>query len=381
MKKIILASLFFLVSVASFGQGYKVDFHLDDDGSFVRTDSEKNYYVFEYGENMDAEELRGVFYNKWNYLHLLPPYFEFPFVNSSFNKENGVITGRTPIFHRGAEDVIFEYSFTLQFRDGRVRINAPKLSVLKEVGVIGFADEKTTLQWINTNPSALFSGQAKESKKEAVYVVANFVINSLLSFVETDDSDIWSDPKPLGKLDSIHFSLDENAHFLFPDKSLSAVYEIKGMTKSQLQDSFAKNCQKLVNKKVIDDIHLASNYMDGACYYITGVQKITVPTWGLLNDKCSIEYKSFIQFEDDMVRVWAPKVTKATIHYDDKDSDFNSFKSFLHILSITHKDGSVNKRKQKTFDEINASFNLSIFAPLHITAAIIEAINAPEEEW
>lgn len=380
MKKIILASLFFLVSVASFGQGYKVDFHLDDDGSFVRTDSEKNYYVFEYGENMDAEELRGVFYNKWYYLHRLPPYFDWPFIHSNFDKETGVISGRTPVY-RGLEDVAFNYSFKIQFRDGRVRIDAPKISVVDEGDLLQW----DLLQWINTrSTSVLFSGQAKDAKKNLAYGLANFVINSLLSYVETDDSDIWSDPKPLGEINSIQFSLDENGSFLFPDKSISTIYEIKGMTKSQLQESFGNNCIELENKKFYYSIGMEWNYMDGACYYITGVQKMTIPgRLGLMKDKCSIEYKSFIRFEDDMVKVWAPKVTKVTIHYDNtgKESYFYSFKRFLDFFAFYNKDGSFNKKKQETVNEINRLLNLSIFAPLYMTAQIFEAINAPEEEW
>lgn len=376
MKKLVLLSIFTCTTL--FAQVNKVDFHLNEDGELVRTDSDKNYYVFEYEPSIEAQELENSYYNKWEYIKKQPPYFEWPYIATSFDRKTGEISGRTPYYRGGVENVMFKYKYRIQFRDGRIRIDPPEILVNREYE----SDWYSIPQWINSS-SLLFSKQIKTWKKEFVETVANTIINTLLWHVENVDKDEWSTPQELGDMETIHFTLDKNAHFAFAENASSAVYRIEGMTKQQLKESYNHFLAALSSGKdrVYTQVEYGSSYENGFCYYISGGQDLYLSGLGFLKSHCTISYMSYIQFDDNMVRVFVPRITRATIHYESsKDSEF-SFMRFLNVFSIYNKDGSFNIKRQETIDEINKTFNILSFAPLYLIESFIKERDKPEEDW
>lgn len=386
MKKL-SSIVLFLFCTTLFAQKQHVNFHVNEEGEYIRTDSDKNYYVFNYGTNLDAEGLQEMFYNKWKILQELPPYFDSPLEDSFYsflNKDTGEIGGTTPFYRGRIDNVSFKYSFELHFRDGRARIDPPSVSVRN--GNTGLLGDIPILDWINSY-SSFPSKEVSNAKKDFAEGIPNAIINTYLSFIEGDNMfawmDDWSNPQELKSQQTTDFKLNEEAVFRFPNDSFYQIYRIAGITKQQLKESFSKIMGYicLQNKdKIYDSVSWNDTFYDGC--YITGTQDTYLRGFiGGAKFKCSISYKSYIDFNDEMIKVYVPKITGATVHYYNKDDNYTSFKQFLDSFHVYKKDGSFSEKRQDTIDEINKTLNLVSFAPIYLIKDYIDKMNEPEEEW
>lgn len=358
MKKVLLCVCLGCMAMNLLAQGYRVDFQLNDDWNFTRTDSDKDYYVFQY-ENLGADDLLNIFYEKWHEVHSLPEYFDFPFINSSFDKSTGILQGTTPLYSLPLWTMALEYEFRLQFRDGKVRINPPSISVY-----IPNTGRKTPSAWCHMD-----SGKYEKDKKLFVTQLTNGVINEFLAFTEREEEE-WAEPKVIDNFNQKFFTLGNQFKFVFDGDSNSDVFKINGLPKDQI-------------KKLISDYaykHRLSFSLTDDGVFMKGTQSIqakgpiaTVPF--------DADFKAYYACEDNKVKVYVPKIT--TVKYNGKTPHtYGSFLEFLASWSLCQQDGSHSKKKNaiESIDGIEKVFNTLVMGPLQVIYSVMEKVNSHEEE-
>lgn len=365
-----------LFTLPMFGQGHRVSFNVNDDGKFYRTDDSKPYYVFEYSSNLDAQELKNIFYNKWVEIHRMPSYFGYSYQNSSFNIDEGVISGTTVAISLAgfSNKVEFDYKYRIQFRDGRVRIDAPEL--VARSGLDKYYPE----EWVKMKALFQKKENAAAQQKQILEIIGNGVINEFLAFSEFEEED-WSNPQVIDDRDKHYFSLGNKFAFEFPDGKSYAVFKLEGLNKKQLMESIDKMFYSIGSrdKSFYDDVlvHYKDNGLEILGSQIMYHSSILVPS------KTRFYYKAYIACEDNMVKVYVPKVYR-THTYRDKadDSEYDSFKTFLYVNSICKNDGTHGTGvKLKDIASLDELFNFMIFAPLYYVQEGINKMQAPAEEW
>lgn len=379
MKRYILTICILCFSYVLFAQGYRVGFKLNDEGKFYIPDSERNYYVFEYGDAMDSEELKAFFYSKWEELHRIPSYFNPTFKDSYYEGGTGIIKGTTPEYDAIGGKVYFNYSFKIQFRDGRIRIDPPSISVVQR-------DTKfnNPQSWINGG----YWASTKEQRATLVDAGSNGVINEFLAYVEDNSDKSWKKTCELGDLDAQYISLSEDATFKFVDAqdSTFGVFEINGYSKKQLMEMYVKNLD-FVNRTYFDysllglpGYHTIDQYTEAISFYgkpkVMTYISLIFPSY----ERCYYSYEGLIEFQDNLIKVYVPKVHKVEYYIGDSYNKPVEFSSFLRTFFIG-RDGYFKERGIKGIEDINRAFNLALFSPIYIINKAIEEANAPKEEW
>lgn len=379
MKRLFISLIFVFFGGILAAQDYRVDFRVKDDGSFIREDSDKNYYVFEYS-SIDSEELKSIFYSKWQELKKMPPYFDYPFRDSYFDKYKGIINGLTPEYNLAFGPMKFDYSFQLQFRDGRMRVDAPTVEVLQGL------NRYTIEQWMKVKDGKysflLSSSDVASLKKQMVTDLTNGIINELLIYAGLPEPE-WGEACELQDLEHVYFNLGQDNKFSYPDGSKYCVFRMEGLTKEQIQKTIVKFLNEQYNGEFYDKLNYLEDWIYENGVYFSGYQNLGIHT-GLLGgtQTCSFFYKCYIACEDNMVKVFVPKINAVTIHYDkQKDSEYSNLGDFLYTTGLCKKDGTRNPKKEKDFSQIELMFNALIFLPLHYAAESLKAMNTPEEEW
>lgn len=343
-------------------QGYRVDFQVNDDWKFTRADSEKDYYVFEYG-SLGADELLNIFYEKWHEVHSLPEYFDFPFINSSFDKSTGILKGTTPFYYLPLWTMALEYEFKLQFRDGRVRINPPSIAIRVPGGLV--ADlKKTPSEWCNMD-----YGKYAKDKKRFVVDVTNAVINEYLAYTEREEVE-WPEPKTIDSFNNKFFTLGNRYKFVFDEDSNSEVFKINGLPKEQI-------------KKLISDYARKHGYFSSIEYngvLMKGKQRIHVKG-PIATVPFEADFKAYFACEDNKVKVFVPKITSVKYNGQTPRS-YGSFFEFLVAWSLCKQDGSHSKKKNaiESIDGIEKDFNTLIMGPVREIYSVMEKVNSHEEE-
>lgn len=362
MKNILLCLCLGCMATNLLAQGYRVDFQVNDDWKFTRADSEKDYYVFEYG-SLGADELLNIFYEKWHEVHSLPEYFDFPFINSSFDKSTGILKGTTPFYYLPLWTMALEYEFKLQFRDGRVRINPPSIAVRVPGGLV--ADlKKTPSEWCNMD-----YGKYAKDKKRFVVEVTNAVINEYLAYTEREEVE-WPEPKTIDSFNNKFFTLGNRYKFVFDEDSNSEVFKINGLPKEQI-------------KKLISDYARKHGYFSSIEYngvLMKGKQRIHVKG-PIATVPFEADFKAYFACEDNKVKVFVPKITSVKYNGQTPKS-YGSFFEFLVAWSLCKQDGSHSKKKNaiESIDGIEKDFNTLIMGPVREIYSVMEKVNSHEEE-
>ena len=375
-NRILATGLAVFISFCAYAQAHHVDYQINEKGEYYRADSEKTYYVIEYDEVGDAQSLSDLFYNSWERLVNKPSYFDIWLRNSSYDITNGIISGTTKgKYFRGvsASDIEFKYAYQLQFRDGRVRIDPPEIMVHVD-GVWSYPNEFLKSKLLLESKEKAF-----KARKEILDSVGNNLINELLSFID-EPNDSW--PSPVNNLGSSfdYFSLGNNFKFEFPDQQESATFLIEGLKK----DSFGALMEKTVNN--IDDLIKYQNfynnvtvktYEDGVL--LSGFQDFIILGTLFYPTDCTFWYEIYIACEDNMVRVYVPKITKARTSLSSGSTDYRDLGSFLRIESICGNDGT--HKRPKEIEKIELQFNMLAFAPLVLINSALNQPSPEEEEW
>ena len=307
----------------------------------------------------------------------LPDYFESAFADSQFDKETGIISGRTKSC---------EYSFKIQFRDGRIRIDPPKMIMISD------GQKKTLSEYINVS-SLLFKG-TEPQRRTIVIQNANSVINELLAYAETVEED-WSDPQIIEERDKRYFSLGTNWKFEFQDGKDCMVYSMPECSKDYILSFYKKFARSIgtSTKKFYDYLQVRSDFQKSGIAFakeprgliINGYQDIQIS--GLLGLYVTFRffYQGYIGCQDGMVKVYVPKVTKVE-STSDNPTKYKSFERFLKSWRICNDDGSPRVDKDglvaKDIDRMEQTFNLILFAPLYyMLQARQRPLKVDEEEW
>lgn len=360
---------------------------LNDEGKFYIPDSERNYYVFEYGDAMDSEELKAFFYSKWEELHRIPSYFDPTFKDSSYDQSTGVIKGRTREYKDLMGKVWFDYSFKIQFRDGRIRIDSPSIEV-----VYSDSRVKNLQSWIYNS----FWKYYIEDRRHLIETASNGVINELLAHAEDNGDKSWRKTCELGDGDTQYITLGEDGSFRFVNSKDSSfgIFEINGYSKTQLMEMYVKGME-IVGKDYYSNSyygyslyggkkwHTIDQFTDALSFsgypgFETGLPNLFSPK--PIKTQCKYYYDGYVEFQDNFIRVYVPKINEVKYFPDDNHSKYSTFSDFfgLHFIG---KDGHFKERGVDGVNSINRAFNIALFRPIYLIYVAIEAANAPEEEW
>lgn len=382
MKRYILTICILCFSYVLFAQGYRVGFKLNDEGKFYIPDSERNYYVFEYGDAMDSEELKAFFYSKWEELHRIPSYFDPTFKDSNFDMQTGIIKGTTPEYDAIGGNVHFNYSFKIQFRDGRIRIDPPSVSVVQRDTKIN-----NPQRWINS----AYRASIMEERTNLLDAGSNGIINEFLAYVEAEDNSdkSWRKTCELGDRDAQYIALSEDASFKFVNAkdSTFGVFEINGYSKEQLKDMYWRS-MVLVDKTYFNNYffptfpgyHTIDQYTEAISFDGNPKVMTTLPVIFNSLERCYYSYEGLVEFQNNYIKVYVPKIKKVQYDIGDHIHTPEEFSYFFHHFFIG-KDGHFKEKGLKGIEDINRAFNIALFHPIYLINRAIEEANAPKEEW
>ena len=377
MKKILLLlSLFFGVILNA--QPFKVDFHVNRDGIFTRTDSEQQYYVFNVDSSYTAEKIKERFFNKILEMSKLPQYFEDDLPLSCYlNDKTGIISVWAPDIRLRRNDrektpytLQLFGKFKVQFKDGRFRIDPPDL-----VPSIDGGDRKMK-EWLVTNMSP------GASTSKFADVITNAMISCILEYVWKEPEE-WPLPIEYKGEDNYHFSLADNCKFQFPDGKDYIVFSAPGVSQETLYSAFSK----LLTQMKIDEYY---DYFDQELrdheVCLRGYQNIIVKSSFLnLPMKFRYDYLMLFEFKDEKIKVYVPRIYN--VYYDSEtvgnDIDYLNFSSYLVANKIYTSDGKPAKTNQRNkFDNaVTAKFNRLVLEPIRVFFEALEESKKPEEEW
>lgn len=378
--KFLLFVLASFSTICMYGQNNRVNFSLSEDFKFVRTDSEQNYYVFEYGSSLDAQDLSTLFYNKWNEVHNLPEYFDFPFRDSFFETDSGKLNGTTPTYSTILGTLALRYELSFKFKDGRVRIDSPSVVVLLRNTNVPHP-EKTPSAWCHMSVGP-FQKQAtvEEQKRLFLEQITNGIINEFILFVEAEDPD-WSNPHEYAGMDNQYFALGEKFKFVFPGEENRMAFGFPGASKEQLKEMVKKS---LINMSDVGfNIQYNSDlYPNENAIYVWGREDIKYTSL-LAPQKYTLHYRCYYLFEDDVIVVYVPKIYQVNTIIGDKPQQYNSLQEALWLMSVCKKDGTHNTSKNATafIANLNKMMNSLVFAPLEVAKATLNKTEKQEEEW
>ncbi|MBQ8271187.1 MAG: hypothetical protein IJZ22_08320 [Bacteroidaceae bacterium] len=185
-----ISLLFFLFLFVVHAQAQYVNFKLQKDGSFIAEDG-KNYVVIDY-EGKTASELYSMVKSNVMNVYNNPEHVmsENKPTKITIDALTGQISFRYNPFGGGFVSYSAYYKYIFQFKDGRIRVDAPIVKQDLKVSSAGAAYGKTFVElidgWFDKE------GKVKQRKKEDVEEMENiFVlpINYLLGNINTNSSD------------------------------------------------------------------------------------------------------------------------------------------------------------------------------------------------
>lgn len=366
MKKILLLlSLFFGVILNA--QPFKVDFHVNQDGRFIRTDSEQQYYVFNVDSSYTAEKITERFYNKIMEMRDLPRYFENDLpLGSIFDDKTGIISVRTPYvsLRRNGEkhrcDVMFVSKFKIQFKDGRFRIDPPDLAPSIDAG------DRTMKQWLSTSFSGISTAKFTDD-------IANAMINLILEYVWKEPEE-WPQPIEYKDEDNYLLSLADGFKYQFPGGKDYIVFSVPGVSQETIHSAFGE----LLSLMTLDNFYSYFSAESSSNHKICmiGYQEVL----GM-----RFQYRMLFEFKDEMIKVYVPIINDIFTwsHTIGNDIDYINFTSYLVANKIYTSDGKPAKTNQRNkFDNaVTAKFNRLVFDPVGAFYKALEESKKPEEEW
>ena len=372
MKKFSLVFLAFLMALTMSAQGYRVDFRMNDDGIYTIPDSEKQYYVFEYGSSLDAEELMNLFHENWKRLSDLPQYFPSYFRESSFDTRTGVISGVLRDVHlNGVYDpILLKYNFRLLFKDGRMRIDIPTVTVR----YIFEHEDREPKRFLSYKPLLQKKEEALAIQKQIFNDLINNVINQLLEFSERTEEEWDNEVELLNEKNELNkiIEIGNNFSFVFPNDKEYVVVKMDGYSKKQIESGIS-NIPYDIRKKIK---YIYRNYVphnDGEGIYAKSLLDFQAKN-------TFFDYDVYYRCEDNIVKVYIPRITKATIDYTyTSNSVFDDFGSYLRVTGICESNG--NHRNESYINQIETLFNEVVFAPLYYLQYQNKIANQPEEDW
>lgn len=362
MKRIALLLTAALWASTLYGQEKRVEFKIDDQGNFYRSDSEIPYYVFEY-DGMSAEDLFEHYYSQWHYFKSLPEYFENnSYLNSSYDTSNGIINvTRTYEEYPGLSNRIsFHLSFKVQFKDGRVRIDA------KDISTDYYGDGFSAYSWIHKFATIFDKNNRSDGQILILEDVTNDLINEFLADIDFEED--WSDIQELEGSDKIYFSINDY-QFQYPGGKNSVVYSIDGLTEDELRDAM----NVFMDASMFDGL---SSKVDFGIKY-DGIETLPINVGGIsgmLKRNLEFRYTGVFQFRDGLVKVYVPKIRSVY-----EDGAFHDFKTFLRTNLFIDRNGNRIRVKENSLDVIEKDFNEMIYLPLEYLKGRTKPVQ--EEDW
>lgn len=254
MKKLFFIFSFiclqFGATTMSNAQENTVAFFFNEEGKYIRPDSEKNYYVFEF--DLNKETLENWFYDSIDrindallYRQMLlwkndvPRYYYF-LPSYDYDRQAGCVSIEYPVVSFADEYINnnsyrLQTKFDVQFKDGKIRINAP---VLHRVNINNTSFYCYAEDWAKETfkrPGALtflVNTNKVAAKLNAEYL--NNYINAIFQ-INKSTSD-FSNPIVLESPDECLFHLDnETASFLFDNNKNYINVSMPGYSKDNLK--------------------------------------------------------------------------------------------------------------------------------------------------
>ncbi len=391
MRKLLCILAIVFLSGSLWAQGNRVDFHLNDIGSFVRTDNNKNYYIFEYDPNMSEDDLKSLFESSLYQINALPDYIA-RFENKChyihhghyyFSKET--IEGVTPCEYYGTEVISVKYAFRVLFKQGRVRIDPPVLTInrhsfgsyMNGVYVFGSGShhENTLYEWWSKNEEGHSYKETEISKrKQYITELANSLINGLLEYIDSKNmAPDWENVQELPQKGETAFKFGNSFCFEYPDSADYKVFRINGASKIELI-------------KLIYNYYSKDYKMSGLSLFDNGVQLAsakTVNIHSIIGNKTLIPHEFrfalYLECEDNLVKVYLPKILSVV---NNTTSGEVNFPSFLIVNKICNKDGTHNQTDKRREDirTIDTEFNNLALGPLYFIKEYQEKVRKEQED-
>lgn len=371
MSRLIPLIFAFFLYNEVYGSDNRVDFKVNSQGYFYRTDFSKNYYVFEL-KGLSATAIEKLFNDRWRSLRSLPPYFESSYRVSSYIKSNeayglkvtieGVIDNVSiPGF---GENDSYSYDYSIIFIDGRYRINAPTIYVNKP-------------------------GAITDAAKKALAKVGNNIINDLLIALDREKSEEIELARKRASTkiapNMAYFRLSDYCSFETVDSSDYVAFQFDGLTKEQIKRGLEANINGIVvrqgftERSFYDEVEIY-NYDEALQIY--GWQNISISgrfmtvdvgqlsLGGYPNCRALFQYEVCYACFDGLVVVFLPKIKKVSVSYPGKvfDTAYDSLEEFLLYNHICDWNGKLKRKGKKNLKDINSietTFNTMIFAPIY----------------
>ena len=384
MRKTLLFLLLLLFSVVAWSQGKTVDFHFMSDGSFIREDSDKNYYVFEF-EGMSEQQVKETIERTWRQL----PHYPKSFIGEGLRLT--LLDGQTYTaesrhhIYNISSDVLFHFRFNAYYKEGKLRIDAPQLIkvTVESGGRVYYPND-----WAVVKFGPLAKKTLPDVKIMTEYAV-NTRINQLLAYMEPENSK-WDDPIILESSKARPFQLVGSRGFVSStNPSMTEInISLPGLTKDKILTLVRAEYMMIVEGKkawqgydsIITD---AYPYLDGL--QVTGSSSLVLRD-SFLASEYKFWFRFFLKATDGVLKVYAPQIYQVDKYTVGKKSFLRTFHSFDRFLSFQHYTSVEGVPEEKAFakealDDMELFFNRLVFEPLFVLQQAVMNREEVDDDW
>lgn len=367
----VLASIQML---AQDGLNQKVVFCIDENGKFYRPDSDKNYYVFDMGD-VSKEDLEEYLSQKINEMYHEPSYFEYP--RFEYKRSTETIefrAGRT----LSSASCRFDYSFRIQCKDGRFRIDSPLLNEVR-FGI----DKWWPEEWLSNR------SLGKSNGRNFTVVLAEERLNKAIEMFQyyLTREQRFDNPIILSSPNEQYFHIQQERPGTIP--------YFKYDSSTDWKDNYMNISMPGMNKNDIIDLlygYLIKEYRGKRIYGFYGISKyengVTIDyntlidcSLGFLASgelKADVLFSMLFQCEDGVIQVRAPKILSVN------GKPFDTFLLDEGALSMIPP-AKLTQRPKTTriIERFDRHMNSIFFKPLYdLQQSLLHPV-APkvEEEW
>ena len=388
-------------------------FTLDDTGHFIAEDG-KGYYVFEIPD-ASQEELEKKIFGRITEMMNEPRYFEYPDFKCDADgnvtyRHQGFINYKT-LKHQWYGVLDYYYSFSIQCKEGRFRINAPSLNqVIQGNGNAKWYPEEWIRDrqfgkvgdrnWSQVSAEQLFNKAIAVFllyvwREEAVKFDNRIILSSpdeeLYTIIQNapNTTPVFKyKPKDINKSEDImgQYYLNLSMPGLSKDKIIDVLYE--GLrTEYRGMNTFGFNHGDI--NKYQDGITIDSSIkLDVSEESIESILGV-LASRGTRYDNYEFDYSTVIVCEDEVVQVWVPKITHVK-RIDASSAHYEDFLDFCRGENHLSLSGSLKQteRTRNLINRLTQTLNKQIWTPLYAFQQAIlnpkppvEEKEEKEEEW
>ena len=339
-------------------RGAQISFSLNKRGEFYRQDSDKNYYVIEY-DGLSKDEIEAKYKKSIEFFNQMPSYFEMPtFVLSSEKKLDATWT--VPGWSMNA--LIFRLTARVDFKDGKMRIDAPTLKV---------SPRQSSGEYF---PDEFIAAEPRNSKhrEEMCMYIANAVLNMVILSISSD-LHLWEDFDVSDEIvtpKKQYFTLSTGGEFKYANGKNVMGFKIPGIKKEKIREALIiavnskdRNSQSVLGVQAYPNV---SQYDDDMSIQVDVIKDIKL-SQSILGDilfgekeELSISFSYVYSCFDGEVLVSVPIVTSAKCN----NNIFEGPEDYLHKLGFANRNGDIKKIAQDNIDRINAFFNMIVMLPV-----------------